>query len=71
MMIYFVQSYNFRHDFFCFLFFLVSPNVCAAAYPPPLGFLRVGFWRRVGGSTVFGAGFFLFFLVKTAFFIKL
>jgi hypothetical protein len=39
----------------------ISQNVCTAAYPPPLGFSCVGFWRRVGGSAVF-CDVFLFFL---------
>jgi hypothetical protein len=43
------------------MLFFISWNVCTAAYPPPLGFSCVGFWRRVGGSTVFHEGFFLFF----------
>jgi hypothetical protein len=60
-----------------FFIFLIVENGCTPAYPPPLGFLCVGFWRRVGGGAVFGAGVFLFFyfififfvVVKTAFFI--
>jgi tellurite resistance protein TehA-like permease len=42
-------------------FSLISQNVCAAAYPPPLGFLCWGFRGAVGGSTVFHDVFFLFF----------
>jgi hypothetical protein len=44
-------------------FSLISQNVCAAAYPPPVGLLREGFWRWVGGSTVFPAAFFFIFFI--------
>jgi hypothetical protein len=50
--------------------FLILQNVCAAAYPPPLGFLCEGFWRRVGGSTVFHEGFFFIFFSQNRIFIK-
>jgi hypothetical protein len=43
-------------------FFLIAENVCAAAYPPPLGFCVRGFGGGLAAALCSLMPFFLFFL---------